>query len=275
MADDNFQQCECTVLLNECLKGLYWRMRLDAPGICASARPGQFVHLLLPALEGHVLRRPFSICDVQGNTLTLVYKTVGDGTRSMTSIPTGTSLDLLGPLGHGFTAFSGKRPSLLLGGGYGCAAMLFAARRLVEAALPPPVVLLGARTREDILLVQEFEELGCTVRISTDDGSCGVKGRITLLLEEELGKSPDDICITSCGPRPMLEAVARLAATRPDCKCEVSLDERMCCGVGACFGCVLKVKDASAPEGWKYLRSCKEGPVFNAAEILWRDDTGA
>lgn len=73
----------------------------------------------------------------------------------------------------------------------------------------------------------------------------------------------------------MLEAVARLAATRPDCRCEVSLDERMCCGVGACFGCVLKVKDAFAPEGWKYLRSCKEGPVFNAAEILWRDDTGA
>ena len=260
MVDDNFQQCECTVLLNECLKGLYWRMRLDAPGICASARPGQFVHLLLPALEGHVLRRPFSICDVQGNTLTLVYKTVGDGTRSMTSIPTGTSLDLLGPLGHGFTAFSGKRPSLLLGGGYGCAAMLFAARRLVEAALPPPVVLLGARTREDILLVQEFEELGCTVRISTDDGSCGVRGYVSAAAEKLAEARRPDI-IYACGPAPLLKYAAGLAE-RLGIRCQLSLEQRMGCGVGACLVCACKVRT-----GGGYKRVCKDGPVFEASDV--------
>lgn len=262
-------QILCQVLSNECLQGSYWRMRLNAPAICQDARPGQFIHLQVPQLEGHILRRPFSICDVQGDTLTLVYKVVGTGTNAMPHILPGTELDLMGPLGHGFSPLPQDRDCCLLGGGYGCAAMLFAARRAVESGRKPPVALLGARSQGDILLAKEFAELGCEVRISTDDGSLGVQGRITVLLEELLKSSPDAF-LAACGPRPMLKAVALMAAANaPGSLCEVSLDERMCCGVGACFGCVLKVKDETTPEGWKYLRSCKEGPVFPAETILW------
>ena len=261
-------QLLCQVLSNDRLQGGYWRMRLDAPAICRDAQPGQFIHLQVPQLEGHILRRPFSICDVQGDNLTLVYKVVGNGTNAMQFIPSGTQLDLLGPLGHGFAPLPTDRLCCLLGGGYGCAAMLFAARRAVESGRKPPLVLLGARSQGDILLEKEFAELGCEVRISTDDGSLETQGRITLLLDEVLKNAPDAF-LAACGPRPMLKAVALMAAKSPASLCEVSLDERMCCGVGACFGCVLKVRDDTAPEGWKYLRSCKEGPVFPAENILW------
>ncbi len=261
-------QCSAILLSQEHLQGAYWRMRLHAPQICALAQPGQFVQLRLPGLEGHILRRPFSICDVEGETLTLVYKVVGEGTQSMPRLSPGESLDLLAPLGHGFSPVSPERPLVLLGGGYGCAAMLFTARRHREAGAPAPRVLLGARSQGDILLVREFEALGCPVEISTDDGSLGTCGRITVLLEKVLQESPGAF-LQACGPRPMLKAVAQMAFSEPRCRCEVSLDERMCCGVGACFGCVVKAKDPDAPEGWKYLRSCKEGPVFSAEEILW------
>lgn len=243
-------------------------MRLNAPAICADACPGQFIHLQVPNLEGHILRRPFSICDVKDSTLTIVYKVVGKGTDAMQSIAAGVSLDIIGPLGHGFAAAPKSRPYFLLGGGYGCAAMLFTARRAIEGGCPPPTVLLGARSKADILLAEDFAALGCDVKLATDDGSLGVQGRITVLLETALAQSPDAF-LAACGPRPMLKAVSLMAEKSPSCTCEVSLDERMCCGVGACFGCVLKVKDSTTEQGWKYLRSCKEGPVFPAETILW------
>lgn len=268
MSSPEHFQTKCKVLSNECLQGSYWRMRLEAPEICNAAVPGQFVHLQVPQLEGHLLRRPFSICDVNDTVLAIVYKVVGAGTDAMQAIQPNAILDILGPLGHGFAPLPDGRTAYMLGGGYGCAAMLFAAHRAVATGKTPPHILLGARSKGDILLVDEFTKLGCPVEISTDDGSLGVQGRITVLVEKALQVSPDAI-LQSCGPRPMLKAVAMLAEKCPDCVCEVSLDERMCCGVGACFGCVVKAKDPSSSEGWKYLRSCKEGPVFKAEEILW------
>ncbi|MGN0892288.1 MAG: dihydroorotate dehydrogenase electron transfer subunit [Oligosphaeraceae bacterium] len=262
-------QVSALLLSQEHLQGAYWRMRLRSPEVCRLASPGQFVQLRLPALEGHILRRPFSICDVEdGETLTLVYKVVGAGTDSMTRLAPGASLDLLAPLGHGFSRPAPGRPLVLLGGGYGCAAMLFTARRRREEGADAPLVLLGARSQGDILLEREFRSLGCPVEISTDDGSLGLQGRITLLLETALRKAPDAF-LQACGPMPMLKAVSQMAAQAPQAQCEVSLDERMCCGVGACFGCVVKARDASSPEGWRYLRSCKEGPVFPAEDLLW------
>ncbi len=256
-----------TVLQQEHLQESYWRLRLQAPEICNAARPGQFVQVAVPDLEAHVLRRPFSICDVNDGVLTLVYKVVGAGTDALTQCRQGDSLDLLGPLGHGFSPIPTERPTILLGGGYGCAAMLFTAHD-TPADAPKPLVLLGARSKGDILLVDEFQALGCQVSVATNDGSLGQPGFVTVLLEEELKRHPDAF-LMACGPRPMLKAVAQLAEKTPSCRCEVSLDERMCCGVGACFGCVVKAKDASSPEGWRYLRSCKEGPVFPAEDILW------
>ncbi len=268
MSSNDHFQLPSRGLSNECLQGSYWRMRLEAPEICRAACPGQFVHLHVPQIEGHILRRPFSICDVNDTVLTLVYKVVGTGTDAMQAIRPDAILDILGPLGHGFAPLPDDRPVYMLGGGYGCAAMLFAAHQAVASGKQAPHILLGARSKGDILLVDEFTKLGCPVEVSTDDGSMGVQGRITVLVEKALQEHPDAL-LQSCGPRPMLKAVAMLAEKCPDCSCEVSLDERMCCGVGACFGCVVKAKDPTSPEGWKYLRSCKEGPVFKAEEILW------
>ena len=264
----DIHQDVCSVISNTCLQGNYWRMLLNAPKICKDAAPGQFVHLQVPNLEGHILRRPFSICDVQKDILTIVYKVVGKGTDAMKSIVSGMSLDILGPIGHGFSEPPVKRPYFLLGGGYGCAAMLFTARRAIDGGCNPPTVLLGARTADDILLAEDFSSLGCNVQIATDDGSMGTQGRITVLLEKALTLCPNAF-VAACGPRPMLKAVALMTEKSKESTCEVSLDERMCCGVGACFGCVLKVKDDTTEQGWKYLRSCKEGPVFPAESIVW------
>lgn len=264
----SIHQVSCSIISNTRLHGNYWRLLLNAPEICKDAKPGQFIHLQVPNLEGHVLRRPFSICDVQSDTLAIVYKIVGKGTEAMQSIVSGMVLDVIGPLGHGFTEAPKDRPYFLLGGGYGCAAMLFTARDAINHGCKPPTVLLGARSKADILLVEEFTALGCNVQIATDDGSMGTQGRITVLLEQALAQFPNAF-LAACGPRPMLKAVALMSEKSADCTCEVSLDERMCCGVGACFGCVLKVKDETSEQGWKYLRSCKEGPVFPAESIVW------
>lgn len=265
--DNTLFQTPAAVLQQEHLQESYWRLRLHAPEICAAARPGQFVQVAVPSLEAHILRRPFSICDVNGDVLTLVYKVVGAGTDALTQCREGDTLDVLGPLGHGFSPIPTDRTTILLGGGYGCAAMLFTAHD-TPANAPNPTVLLGARSKGDILLADEFASLGCKVEIATNDGSLGRQGFVTVLLEEELQRHPDAF-LMACGPRPMLKAVAQIAEKNPACRCEISLDERMCCGVGACFGCVVKGKDTSAPEGWRYLRSCKEGPVFPAEAILW------
>lgn len=264
-------QSLCTLLTHQHLQGDYYRMRLDAPEICRAAQPGQFVHLIVPELDGHILRRPFSICDVNGDTLTIVYKAVGAGTNAMTKLKADgtTALDVIGPLGHGFANLPADRPAFLLGGGYGCAAMLFTAHKAVASGLAAPTVLLGARSSADILLAEEFKALGCEVQLATDDGSAGVHGRITALLEPALQSAPE-AWVAACGPKPMLRAVAQLTERFPGCGCEVSLDAIMCCGVGACFGCVIKCKAANA-NGWEYRRSCKEGPVFPAQELYFGD----
>ncbi|MBP5300741.1 MAG: dihydroorotate dehydrogenase electron transfer subunit [Victivallales bacterium] len=261
-------QTTAPILSNACLHGAYHRLTIELGDLALAACPGQFVQVQIPNLEGHVLRRPFSICDVNGTVLTLVYKVVGTGTEALAKALPGTPLNVLGPLGHGFTNLPADRPAVLLGGGYGCAAMLFCAHHAVAQGLQAPTILLGARTRADILLEEEFRNLGCQVAVSTDDGSYGIQGRITVLLEALLKRTPN-AWLAACGPKPMLKAVARLAEQFPQAKCEVSLDEIMCCGVGACFGCVIKCKDDSAPQGWSYRRSCADGPVFPAAEIYW------
>ena len=258
-------QIRCELLSHEVLSSGYGRLKLAAGDIARDARPGQFVHMQVPGLEGHVLRRPFSICDATADgVLTIVYKVVGTGTARLAECPIGAEIDVMGPLGHGFTPPADGRPYILVAGGYGCAAMYFAAR----AAAKPPLVLLGARTAHDLLLTEEFAALGCNVGIATNDGSHGRKGFVTELLREALAAAPSAF-VAACGPKPMLKAVALLCQEFQQVACEVSLDEIMCCGVGACFGCVVKGKDAAAPSGWRYLRSCKEGPVFDGREIWW------
>jgi dihydroorotate dehydrogenase electron transfer subunit len=256
---------ESKIIENRELRGDYRKVVFDTPLKAAEVAPGQFVHVEIPNLRERVLRRPFSICDVsESGALTLVYKIVGVGTEALSALPAGGSCGILGPLGTPFSVPGPGETPIVVAGGYGSAATYILAKRSLE----PGVLLLGARSAEDLILVDEFEKLGFEVRLATDDGSAGIKGFVTELLRPFLesggtGKHR----FYGCGPQGMLMAMGReLVAAGIDG--EISLDELMCCGVGACFACVAKVKDASSGDGWRYARTCVEGPVFKASEVV-------
>ena len=258
-----------SVEVNTCIAPDVWRMQVRAPGIAGRTQPGQFVHVRVPGLLHRLLRRPFSICDARPaeGSLTIVYKVVGEGTRALSGIAAGAQLDVIGPLGRGFTIPSEDVRAVIVAGGYGAAATYLLARRSPR----PPVALVGGRTRKDLLLLQEFRDLGCEVRTSTEDGSHGRRGMVTDLLEELLSEpdpQPRTVNIAACGPTPMLKAVAGIAR-RYGVAAEVSLDEHMCCGVGACFTCVARVRSEHSESGWEYVRTCLDGPVFPAERIVW------
>lgn len=258
------RQEKTPILRNACLQGSYYRLDLHAPGIVPHVRPGQFVHLQLPSLQHRLLRRPFSIFDVDeaSGALSLIYKTVGEGTAHLAHLTAGTVLDLMGPLGNGYAPAPPGSTPLIVAGGYGCAATYLFARRSAMSG----IACLGGRTADDLLLVAEFGALGWDVRLSTDDGSRGHRGVVTDLLEAVLEATPHP-AIVACGPNPMLKAVCRRVAAR-GLEAQVSLDQVMCCGVGACFACVVKLK-ADTPDGWEYVRTCKSGPVFPASAVVW------
>ena len=258
---------ECRIKKNEVLKGDYRRIVFDAPGIAAQARGGQFVHVRIPSLRDRILRRPFSISDADPNTgeLTVIYKVVGLGTEALARSREGDSCQILGPLGNAYTPPAADTFPILAAGGYGTAALYLTARKAPRKG----ILLLGARTREDLILVKEFEALGFEVRIATNDGSAGHKGLVTELLKDALAGQDRFRCMVyGCGPTPMLLALGKLTQELA-VPAELSLDQHMCCGVGACFACVVKVKDSSSPDGWRYSRSCKEGPVYNATEVYY------
>jgi dihydroorotate dehydrogenase electron transfer subunit len=257
-------QEDALIQSNQRLQGDYYQVDMQAPAIAAATQPGQFAHVQLPRFEHRVLRRPFSIYDVDPETgrLSIIYKTVGEGTAHLSTLGEGTQLNLLGPLGVGYSAAPEGTQPIVVAGGYGCAATyLFAKRSPV-----PPLVLIGGRSAGDILLRQEFAALGCEVRVSTNDGSQGHAGFVTALLEQALDTA-DSPFVVSCGPNAMLYAVARILTER-GLDGEVSLDHAMCCGVGACFACVVKMK-ADTPDGWEYIRTCLQGPVFKASAVHW------
>ncbi len=263
----NYQE-KCAILDNRRIQGGYYRIDLQTGRIAAAVQPGQFAHLQVPALEHRLLRRPFSICNVEPETglLTIVYKVVGEGTEQLARTPAGASADIIGPLGKGFTMPAAGARAIIVAGGYGCAATYLLARR----AKPAPLCLLGARTAADVLLLDEFRALGCEVRIATDDGSLGHRGFVTGLLEDALRENPTTPPrIYACGPGPMLRAVGRVvAAAGAEKTTELSLDHAMCCGVGACFACVIKLKADNA-DGWEFVRTCRNGPVFPAEQVWW------
>lgn len=258
----------CKILRNDVVRGPYRRIVFDAPEIAASAQPGQFVHVKIPPLRDRILRRPFSICDADRATgeLTLVYKIVGEGTNVLAAMRPGESCFVLGPQGNGYTlpAPEEKIYPILAAGGYGSASTFLLARRLQGKG----TLLTGARTAADLLLTDEYRALGFDVLTATDDGSAGRRGLVTDLLSAALDKAAGHGKIFACGPSPMLMALGRLSLTL-GVPCELSLDQHMCCGVGACFACVVKIKDESSPDHWRYSRSCKEGPVYGAEEVYY------
>lgn len=237
-----------TVKENTRLTALVWRMVLegDASDI---TRPGQFVQVQLP---GFYLRRPISVCDWTADTITLVYKVVGQGTDAMTTYQPGMELDVLSGLGNGFDVDACGEHPLLVGGGVGLPPMIGLCRELMAAG-KHPTVLAGFGTASEIFLKDAVEALGAPFVVATMDGSEGVKGLVTDALADI---DFDSLC--ACGPLPMEKAL--MDAT--DVPAQFSFEERMGCGFGACMGCTIKTKNG-------YKRICKDGPVLVREEIIW------
>jgi dihydroorotate dehydrogenase electron transfer subunit len=246
----------------------YFRLVLRAPEIAPLIQPGQFAHVRILPLKDALLRRPFSIFQVAGDTFSILYKNVGKGTAALSRMCAGEELSVIAPLGHGFTVPPvGRETPLLVAGGYGMAAMFLLAQRSPQKG----IVFVGGRRRVDILCEKDFAAIGWEVRVATEDGSHGEKGFVTVPLLAELKRGqmvPDrKVKLFACGPTPMLKAVGKLAADF-NLPAELSMDEHMCCGVGTCLACVIKVKTG---DGWEYQRTCTEGPVYDSRQIVWEE----
>ncbi len=250
------------IVSNECDTDQYFRLVVRAPQIAPRVQPGQFVHVRILPLKEALLRRPFSVFQVAGDCLSILYKTVGRGTEVLSRMRPGEELSLIGPLGHGFTVPQpGGETPLLVAGGYGMAALYLLAQRSPRKG----IAFAGGRRRVDILCEEDFRALGWEVRVTTEDGSHGEKGLVTQALVTELERRAPGRRLFACGPTAMLQAVGQLAA-QFDLPAELSLDEHMGCGVGVCLTCVVPIKTA---EGWEYQRTCTEGPVFDSRQVAW------
>ncbi len=253
------------IVSNERDTDSYFRLVLRAPPIAPLIQPGQFAHVRILPLQDALLRRPFSIFQVAGDTFSILYKSVGQGTAALARMRAGGEVSVLAPLGHGFTVpkRGGEMP-LLVAGGYGMAAMFLLAQRSPQRG----IVFVGGRRRVDILCEKEFAALGWEIRVTTEDGSHGEKGLVTQPLLAEIGNRKSEIGnrkLFACGPTPMLKAVGKIAEDF-NVPAELSMDEHMCCGVGVCLTCVIPVRTS---DGWEYQRTCTEGPVFDSRQIVW------
>ncbi|MDD5165947.1 MAG: dihydroorotate dehydrogenase electron transfer subunit [Candidatus Omnitrophica bacterium] len=255
-------QTKAKIIYNKKVKGNYFHCLLLAPSLAKKAQPGEFVNIKITDNYQPLLRRPLSIHRVDGKTIELLYEAVGRGTEILSRRKRGEYLDIIGPLGNGFSMPKSGH-SILVAGGMGVAPLLFLAERLIRHKL---IVLIGARTKSEILCEKEFQDLGYSVKIATDDGSKGFKGRITELLRNVLQTqgSKQQKMVYACGPRPMLKEISRMSK-KDKFSAEISLEEHMACGIGACLGCVLETTNG-------LQRVCKEGPVFAAGEIIWREE---
>lgn len=255
---------ECTVTANlEVARGHY-RLALRAPEIAGAAEPGQFAMVEVSRGYYPFLRRPFSFERIFADGVTILFKVEGDGTRILSHVAPGQTLSVQGPLGNGFSVDPSCHGHILVAGGIGVAPFPALAEKIAQATGKSPEIIIGARTRDLLLLEQDFRQMRCTVHTATDDGSYGEKAYATDILER-LAPQPG-ACVYACGPMMMMRGVARICAER-GVQCQVSLEAQMACGDGACLGCV--VESLRETEGEKMVRVCKEGPVFNARVIRW------
>ena len=243
------KQTQFTILENAPLTASVYRMVLRGDTSAITA-PGQFVNI---ALDGKFLRRPISVCDYDASTLTLIYKVVGSGTAQLSAMGGGT-LDILTGLGNGYDISAAGDAPVLIGGGVGVPPMYRLAKDLTAIGKTVSVIL-GFNTGSEIFLREEFEALGCRVTVTTADGSVGLRGFVTDAL-----KDMDYSYFYACGPEPMLKAVYKASKTAG----QMSFEERMGCGFGACMGCSCKTLTG-------YKRICKDGPVMKKEEIRWED----
>ena len=234
---------------NIALTDSVYKMTLQGDTSAITA-PGQFVNI---QLDGFYLRRPISVCDVQDDLLTIIYKVVGKGTKQMSAMTAG-KLDVLTGLGNGYDLSEAGDKPVLLGGGVGVPPMYLLAKELRKQGKDVQVIL-GFNTQSEVFYEEEFKAIGCNVTVTTVDGSYGTKGFVT-----DAMKNMDYTHFFTCGPEPMLKAVYRVSVTSG----QMSFEKRMGCGFGACMGCSCKTITG-------YKRICKEGPVMRKEDILWED----
>ena len=236
------------IALNVPLNQLVYKMVLKGD-VSAITNAGQFINI---KIEGLFLRRPISVCDLDNDSVTIIYKVVGKGTERLSQMNVGDKLDVLTGLGNGYNlSLSGDKP-VLIGGGVGVPPMYLLAKRLIEKGVKPTVIL-GFNNKEEIFYEKEFAHLGLDVLVTTVDGSYGIKGFVTDAL-----KDVDYSYFYTCGTEPMLKAIYKASQTSG----QMSFEERMGCGFGACMGCSCKTLTGNK-------RICKEGPVMTKEEIIW------
>lgn len=227
----------------------------ELSGLC---KPGQFLHIQCGG--DTLLRRPISICDVDNDCVRFIFEVRGEGTLQLSKYNIGDKLDILGPLGKGFTVGDTSKKAIFVGGGIGIYPLLMPAKLYGENA----VVLLGFRNKCYDVLSEDFKKAGCKVLIATDDGSKGIKGFVTDFLGDEISNSAIDR-IFACGPLPMIKKTA-LEAHKNNIYCEVSMEERMGCGIGACLVCACKAKENGEEH---FVHVCKDGPVFDSRTVIF------
>ncbi len=250
----------------------YCVIALAAPEIAALAQPGQFVMVRPARGTDPLLRRPFSIFEILRDAsgapsgITLLNKRIGVGTGLIYEAEPGARMACLGPLGHPFEPVESPTEAWMVAGGVGLAPFATLAEALHTRGTKS-TLFYGARRASELYYVDFFEKLGVEVVLTTEDGSRGIKGRVTVPLEQALRERHGrTVQMYVCGPTPMMRAVADLAAAH-NCPCDVSLEQVMGCGLGGCYSCVVLTKDhGSAPH---FVRSCLDGPVFDSRRIIW------
>ncbi|MGN0605967.1 MAG: dihydroorotate dehydrogenase electron transfer subunit [Oscillospiraceae bacterium] len=255
-----YTQGKYRIIEKKAIANQIYSMTIECPDVAAVAQAGQFVHILP---NGYTLRRPISICgiDKQKGTLRIVFEIRGEGTEEIAKLNENELIDMLAPLGHGFTLDENYKKVMLIGGGIGTPPML----PLAEFYGNKAVAITGFRSASAVILNNDFKNTGAENIVCTDDGTMGFHGLVTAPLEDEIKKGGID-CIYACGPTPMLKAVSKLAEDN-DIPCQVSLEERMGCGIGACLVCACKTKLENGEEHFAHV--CKNGPVFNSKEVIW------
>lgn len=250
-------QYKAKIVLNEKLTDKFYRMSLEAGKSIGKVVPGQFVHIRVNDTLNPFFRRPFSIYRAKRN-IEILYEVVGEGTRMLSLKKKGETVDLIGPLGKGFSFPSKKiKQVVMIGGGVGVAPFLALSDELKKTKCEQ-ILLYGGRTKDHVFNMKEYKANGCKVSITTDDGSVGVKGRVSKLYSK-INTDPESTFIYTCGPKPMMASVKEFAE-KYGMDGQVSCEEVMACGVGACKGCSTKTSSG-------YKTVCREGPVFNMKEI--------
>lgn len=276
------KQLELKILENNEVAPGFYKMHIQSQYLAKNTQPGQFFEVKCSETNNPLLRRPLGVHRILKNGIEILYEVAGRGTKLLSQKKASEYLNIIGPLGNGFNVSSVKRQvssiPILVAGGIGVAPLLalaeslaYSVERIAHRKKTEMHVLIGACKKEHVLCVNDFKKLGCEVMVSTEDGSLGKKGLITECLTSLLSTlNPKFSTIYACGPTVMLKAVAKIAEMHR-MECQVSLEERMACGIGVCLGCPVKVKPNPEPRtpnaGYKMV--CKDGPVFNAREIAW------